>query len=80
MAVESNSQSLPPYSQSYGIENRNFLSPIGFQFTIDRLKGVDFFCQSATIPSISMGAPATGTRFNKIYHPGYSLDFTSYNF
>lgn len=75
MPVSSNTQSLPPNSQSLGIENRNFLSPIGFQLTIDRLKGVDFFCQSATIPSISMGAPSTATRFNKIYHPGDELEY-----
>jgi hypothetical protein len=75
MAVQSDPNSLPPYAQSYGIENRNFLSPIGFQLTIERLKGVDFFCQSATIPSISMGSPSTGTRFNKIYHPGDELEY-----
>lgn len=75
MAVESDPQSLPTYSQALGIENRNFLSPIGFQFTIDRLKGVDFFCQTATIPGVNMAAPSTGTRFNKIYHPGDELEY-----
>ncbi|AEC52992.1 tail completion and sheath stabilizer [Synechococcus phage S-CRM01] len=75
MAVQSDSSSLPPRSQTVGIENRNFLSPIGFKFTINRLKGVDFFCQSATVPGISMGAPSTGTRFNKIYHPGDELEY-----
>lgn len=72
MAVQTDSQST---TQIYGIENRNFLSPVGFQLTINRLKGVDFFCQSATIPAISMGAPSTGTRFNKIYHPGDELEY-----
>lgn len=75
MSNQSNPQTLPTHAQGLGIENRNFLSPIGFQFSIDRLRGVDFFCQSATVPSISMGAPPTATRFNKIYHPGDELEY-----
>ena len=34
--------------------NRNFLSPVGFKFNLELFKGVDFFCQSASIPDISM--------------------------
>jgi hypothetical protein len=75
MAVQSDSQSLPSYAQALSIENRNFLSPIGFQFTIDRLKGVDFFCQIATVPGINMGTVETGTRFNKLNHPGDELEY-----
>ena len=57
------------------IENRNFLSPIGFKFVIDRMRGVDFFCQSANIPAISLGAAVTGTRLNKIPNPGDELQY-----
>ena len=57
------------------IENRNFLSPIGFKFTIDRMRGVEFFCQSASIPSISLGSADTSTRLNKIKNPGDELQY-----
>jgi hypothetical protein len=57
------------------IENRNFLSPIGFKFTIDRMRGVEFFCQSASIPSVSLGSADVGTRLNKIKNPGDELQY-----
>jgi hypothetical protein len=75
MAVPSDSSSLPPRQQYMTIENRNFLSPIGFKFTIDRMRGVDFFCQSANIPGISLGSADTGTRLNKIKNPGDELQY-----
>ena len=75
MAVPSDNQSLPIREQYMSIENRNFLSPIGFQFTIDRMRGVDFFCQSANIPAISLGAATTSTRLNKIPNPGDELQY-----
>lgn len=34
------------------IENRNFLSPIGFKFVLTRNQKVSFFCNSARIPEI----------------------------
>lgn len=77
MAETSNPSSLPPvYSQFNTIENRNFLSPIGFKFTIQRMRGVDFMCQSVTLPSIGMGSPIQGTRFNKIPQPGDELEYS----
>jgi hypothetical protein len=75
MAVPSDSSSLPPREQYMKIENRNFLSPIGFKFTIDRMRGVEFFCQSASIPSISLGSADTSTRLNKIKNPGDELQY-----
>ncbi len=75
MAVPSDSSSLPPREQYMKIENRNFLSPIGFKFTIDRMRGVEFFCQSASIPSISLGSADVGTRLNKIKNPGDELQY-----
>jgi hypothetical protein len=70
---QTDNQTLPLDEQSFTIENRNFLSPIGFKFSIDRMKGVDFFCQSASIPAISMQAANQPTRFNKIPQPGDEL-------
>ena len=73
MAQQSDNYSMPPVEQNFSIENRNFLSPIGFKFSVNKLRGVDFFCQSASIPAISMEAANQGTRFNKIPQPGDEL-------
>jgi hypothetical protein len=75
MSVPSDSSSLPPREQYMKIENRNFLSPIGFKFTIDRMRGVEFFCQSASIPAVSLGSADTATRLNKIKNPGDELQY-----
>jgi len=75
MSVPSNNNSLVPEERNFNIENRNFLSPVGFKFTINKMRGVDFFCQSASIPSISMGSANQGTRFNAIPHPGDELNY-----
>ena len=75
MALQSDNNSSTPAEFFNTIENRNFLSPIGFKFTINKLKGVDFFCQSASVPSISMGSADTGTRYNKLRHPGDELNY-----
>ena len=34
--------------------NKNFLSPVGFKFVIGRTPNVDYFCQSASIPEVSL--------------------------
>ena len=73
MAQTSSNNTQPPDQQHRGIENRNFLSPIGFEFRISKLRGVDFFCQSASIPAISMGVANQPTRLNNIYQPGDEL-------
>ena len=46
--------------------NRNFLSPVGFKFNLELFKGVDFFCQSASIPDISMPFAEVPTPFRNI--------------
>ena len=73
MAVQSNNNSLVQSESALGIENRNFLSPVGFKFAIDKMRGVDFFCQAASIPSVSMNTADQFTRFNKIPQPGDEL-------
>ena len=37
------------------IENRNYLSPTGFNFTIQKCPKVSFFSNSAQIPAIDLG-------------------------
>ena len=37
------------------IENRNFLSPIGFKFLLAEYPKIPYFAQSANIPSMNLG-------------------------
>lgn len=55
------------------ISNRNFLSPVGFNFVLMKAREVDFFCQSATIPEISMNTATQATRLRNIPVPGDEL-------
>jgi len=48
------------------LQNRNYLSPIGFKFVLDKAPKTVFLCQSATIPGISMGSPEQPSPFKKI--------------
>ena len=75
MAVPSDNLTQPIREQFTSIENRNFLSPVGFKFTIGRARGVDFFCQSANIPSMNLGAATTYTTVNKIPNPGDEIQY-----
>ena len=75
MSNQSFNNSLPNDQSFTGIENRNFLSPIGFKFNIGKLKGVNFFCQAASIPAMRIDTVVQGTRFNKIPQPGDELDY-----
>jgi hypothetical protein len=73
MSQPSVNDSLPVESRYSKIENRNFLSPIGFEFHISKIPGAEFFCQAASIPAISMGAANQPTRLNVVYQPGDEL-------
>ena len=44
------------------LTNKNFLSPIGFLFVLDKAKNVSFLCQRAEIPSLSLGEVNIPTR------------------
>ena len=37
------------------IENRNFLSPVGFKFVLERSPKAVFFCNQANIPDLNLG-------------------------
>ena len=37
------------------IENRNFLSPVGFKFNLQRSPGVAYFCNQANVPDLNLG-------------------------
>tara|TARA_X000000368_G_scaffold370650_1_gene319978 strand:+ start:81 stop:623 length:543 start_codon:yes stop_codon:yes gene_type:complete len=61
------------------IENRNFLSSVGFKFNLAKYPKVDFFSNSARIPELSLGLATQPTYLKDIDIPGEKLtygDFT----
>jgi len=57
------------------IENRNFLSPVGFKFALKRSPGVAFFCNQANIPEMTLGVAEQPTPFKDIPIPGDKIQF-----
>tara|TARA_B100001250_G_scaffold285085_1_gene247123 strand:+ start:786 stop:1346 length:561 start_codon:yes stop_codon:yes gene_type:complete len=55
------------------LKNRNFLSPAGFKFTLQRAPKVDFFSQSVNIPGINLGVAVQPTYLKDIATPGDKL-------
>ena len=52
------------------IGNRNFLSPVGFKFTLAKEPKVAFFCNSARIPEITLQTLIQPTYLKSIDVPG----------
>ena len=50
--------------------NLNYLSPLGFKFTLRRSPTVNYFCQSVDIPAISMTPVNTPTPVGILVRPG----------
>jgi len=57
------------------IENRNFLSPVGFKFSLKRAPGVAFFCNQANIPSMDLGIAEQPSYLRNIPTPGDKIQF-----
>ena len=55
------------------IQNRNFLSPAGFKFSLAKAPKVDFFSQSVSIPNIELGVAVQTTYLRDIPVPGDKL-------
>ena len=55
------------------IQNRNFLSPAGFKFSLAKAPKVDFFSQSVSIPNIDLGVAVQTTYLRDIPVPGDKL-------
>lgn len=53
----------------------NFLSGIGFQFSLKKLPGVSFYCQSANVPSQNLAVATQATRFNTLPEPGDEVNY-----
>ena len=57
------------------IGNRNFLSPVGFKFSLKRSPGVAYFCNEANIPDMSLSIAEQPTYLRDLPVPGDKIDF-----
>jgi hypothetical protein len=55
--------------------NTSFLSPIGFKFTLNNFPEVNYFCQSATLPGISISSISVPTPLKAIDIAGDEVAF-----
>ena len=61
------------------IGNRNFLSPVGFKFSLKRSPGVAYFCNEANIPDMSLSVAEQPTYLRDIPLPGDKIEFGDLN-
>jgi hypothetical protein len=57
------------------IDNRNFLSPTGFKFTLTRTPKVAFFCNQANIPDLNLGIAIQPSYTKMLPTPGDIIEF-----
>jgi|TARA_R100000479_G_C6271958_1_gene159854 hypothetical protein len=60
------------------LDNRNYLSPVGFKFTITKVPTADFFSNSASIPGINLGFAAQPTYLKDLPVPGDKLSYADF--
>jgi len=61
------------------ISNRNFLSPVGFNFVLSKEPKASFFCNSARIPEISLGTAIQPSYLKDIDVPGEKLTYGDFS-
>ena len=59
--------------------NLNFLSPIGFRFQLQRAPNVEYFCQSVTLPTLSINEATQPTAFVNIPRPGDKVTYGEFS-
>jgi hypothetical protein len=57
------------------IQNRNYLSPVGFKFTLSKAPKAVFFCNSARIPEISLDLAKQPNYLKDLDIPGEKLSY-----
>ena len=57
------------------LDNRNYMSPIGFTFSIARFPKVSFFSNKAALPPITLGGAEQSNYLKQIMHPGDRLEY-----
>jgi hypothetical protein len=61
------------------IQNRNFLSPLGYRFTLNRAPKTAFFANSASIPGITLGIANHPNYLTDIPVPGDKMEFDDFS-
>ena len=69
--------SISPFEKQ--IANRNYMSPLGFKLVLTKTPKVDFLCQSANIPQISMGTAIQPSYLKDIPVPGDKVLYDDLN-
>ena len=62
------------------LDNRNFLAPVGFKFTLAKEPKVDFFSNSCRIPEISLGTAIQPSYLKDVDVPGDKLTYGDFSF
>jgi hypothetical protein len=62
------------------IQNRNFLSPLGYKLTLNRSPKTAFFANTAEIPGISLGIANHPNYLRDIPVPGDKMEFDDFTF
>ena len=57
------------------IANRNFLAPVGFKFSLSKFPKVDFFCNTARIPEITLDTSTQPSYLKNIDVPGEKISY-----
>lgn len=57
------------------LDNRNYMSPIGFSFSIARFPKVSFFSNTASIPQIALGGAEQSNYLKSLMHPGDRVEY-----
>ena len=68
---------MKPWSNQ--LDNRNYLSPVGFKFSIVKVPKADFFSNSASIPGINLGFAEQPTYLKNIPVPGDKLTYSDFS-
>lgn len=55
--------------------NKNFLSPLGFKFSIKKTPNVNYFVQQVSMPGVSLGSVDMPTPFQRIPIAGTQLTY-----
>ena len=61
------------------IGNRNFLSPVGFKFTLSKNPKIPFFCNTARIPEINLGTAIQPSYLKDVDVPGDKLTYGDFS-
>jgi hypothetical protein len=60
--------------------NRNFLNPIGYLLKLKKFEGVDFFCQRANVPDVTMPTTEVASPFRNLpIIPGGGVSFGDFS-